>query len=466
MDYSTIKRVPDGHWNDIANHKAFASFLSTKLGFTTLHDWYKISATNIKTYRGAGLLISKYDGQTLKFVQGIFPEETWYPWLFEIPIKNFWNIIDTQKDYLKWISNKENWSSSRDFYKLTLRFLNNNYGGGLLKYYNSSVIQILTALIDPPEGDEEWYPWLFDGSTPNNYWDDKKNQRKYLSWLFKRLNFTCMEDWYKVDQQIFCKNYGSGLVLSKMYNSSHIKLLQQVYGDEYTFLPWLFKQAPQGYWKDNANRLYFMKWLGKTLNYNTAEDWYGITREIINNNHGRGLAIHYYSDNVVNMVIDLNPHLTFDITKFNRHKTEVILEQFLRSLNIKYNKQYVVCKGKKNGVYRCDFLLTDLNICIELDGGQHFRQVHVWLDPDLQTKRDVYKMVILKEKGIRCIRILQEDVIRHQSNWLNEYLVPHLTLDRSLDPIYVDTSEQDLYKKHKEMMSSDISIVFDDLYDD
>jgi hypothetical protein len=63
--------------------------------------------------------------------------------------------------------------------------------------YNSSPIKLLSAVY--PE--YEWLPWKFDKS-PANYWEDVKNQGKFVEWAAKQLNVNEMSDWYKVTKKV------------------------------------------------------------------------------------------------------------------------------------------------------------------------------------------------------------------------------------------------------------------------
>lgn len=469
MDYKNIKRVPNGHWNYHNNHILFIKYLAEQvvgLDITKQEDWYKLSTKQIREYGGNGLLNSKYEGRTIDFFISVFPNWKWHPWLFTSPLRNFWPNISTQKEYITWLRARKGWTDTKDCYKLTTAILCENNGSGLLIYYNSSIINIVSTLVgSPPMGDDEWYPWLFGGSTPNGYWKDIDNQRKYLDWLYKRLNFNQMKDWYSVSQDTFRENYGSGLVLSKIYNSSHIALLQNVY-KEYIFHPWLFKQTPQGFWKAITNQKNYMKWLSDQLKCKVADDWYGISKRTIQMLSGGGLLGHYYADSCARMIINLNPHLSFDETCFNYRKTEAKLERWLREHKITYKKQYSICKGKKNGTFKIDFLLPELGIGLELDGSQHFKQVFVWLDPELQTRRDVYKMQKMSTNKIRCIRLLQEELYNADDTWLESNLLPYLEKSDSITPIYITTENEnkEIYESHKILFADPTEIIFDALY--
>jgi very-short-patch-repair endonuclease len=454
-------RCPDGHWNDFENHKKFADFIAKKEGYHNDDDLYNITASIIKNYGGAGLLVLKYKGQTLPFLEAIFPQKTWYPWLFHTSIKGWCNEKKYVKLYLEWLKERLGWKDRRDYYKITQPIIKNNHGEGLLIYYKCSPLSLLKDGLDPPEGDEEWYPWLFT-STPNNYWDDFENHKKLAKWLFKKLGFTRMEDWYSVDQNTFRNNSCSGLILNrKHYNSSHIAFLNKVYEGEFVFHDWLFKQTRQNCWKDFENRLKWMSWFREQAGYNTIEDFYQIVRDDIKRFRGGGLMNHYYKCDYIKMIIQLNPHLEFDKSKFNVYKGMAKIENLLIKNNIRYKKEYCVIRGKKNGWFRVDFILLDLNIIIEVDGLQHFQQVRSWNLPDIQRKRDNYKSNIMEKKGYRTIRILQEEIIRMDEKMISDTILPLLVKKETTAPEYIVINSEkygDIYSKHKEAYDDDISI--------
>jgi hypothetical protein len=49
--------------------------------------------------------------------------------------------------------------------------------------------------------EHEWLPWRFS-KVPNGFWDDIKNQRDFLDWAGKQLNYKNKEDWYKVTKEV------------------------------------------------------------------------------------------------------------------------------------------------------------------------------------------------------------------------------------------------------------------------
>jgi very-short-patch-repair endonuclease len=445
-------KVPDGHWDNFENHKNFADFIARKENSNIDDfDWHNITASKINQYGGAGLLVSKYKGQTLNFVKAIAPNKKWYPFLFKTSVKNWTKVKENKIDYIEWIMKKYGWENKKDLYNLTNEMISSNHGSGLMNQYNRSVVALLNDVLEPPDGDKEWYPWCFKQVSLYT-WDDFKNHKNYADWLYNKLNFTKMEDWYKVDQNTFRNMCGSGLILNKKYyNGSHIAFLQKVYPD-YKWLPWLFKKVPQRYWKDMENRINYMKWFRDTTGIQTAEQFYELTREDFRRNNGGGL-MKYYNDDYTRMIIELNPDLDFDETKFIRYKAMSKFTTFLKENNFVFTKEYKIVKGKKNGYFKADFFLIDLNIVIEIDGIQHFEKVFKWrIPPNIQRIRDNYKSKIMAEDGCRTIRILQEEIINNDKSWLTNNILQLLVKKESIDTEYIVSNLEkygDIYKLHK-----------------
>jgi hypothetical protein len=66
-------------------------------------------------------------------------------------------------------------------------------GRSLLKRHDGSQSKLLAAVF--PEYD--WLPWKFS-VTPKNYWDDPKNQKRFIEWAAKELNVNQPEEWNNI----------------------------------------------------------------------------------------------------------------------------------------------------------------------------------------------------------------------------------------------------------------------------
>jgi hypothetical protein len=66
-----------------------------------------------------------------------------------------------------------------------------------LDKYNGTILNLIVATYP----DYEWLPWRF-AMTTRNYWDDEKNQRKFMEYAAKELKIKEMSDWYKVTKKV------------------------------------------------------------------------------------------------------------------------------------------------------------------------------------------------------------------------------------------------------------------------
>lgn len=100
-----------------------------------------------------------------------------------------------------------------------------------------------------------------------------------------------------------------------------------------------------------------------------------------------------------------------------KNKTETFLLNFLKEnydINTIRRKTFEWCKNKICLPF--DFLIK-IKIILELDGGQHFKQVSNWCDYIKRQKMDAYKMKCANKNGYTVIRLLQYDVWKNQNDW-------------------------------------------------
>ena len=141
---------------------------------------------------------------------------------------------------------------------------------------------------------------------------------------------------------------------------------------------------------------------------------------------------------------------------FCKHKTETKildwLQESYRDYKISYQYKFDWCKNTKtNRLYAFDFVIEELNLIIELDGLQHFKQVSNWSSPELTQEKDIYKMLKVNEKGYTIIRILQEDVLYNKNNW-EAKLKNAIKIYESPDYIFI--SENNEYQVYLDKIAS------------
>ena len=153
--------------------------------------------------------------------------------------------------------------TSEDFIK--------NHGAGLLFHYDNSPFLLLKSIYSTAE----WLPWCFD-KAPNGYWKKEENQRQYLDWLFRKLGYKTMDDWYQVSTKDFKENHGRGLL--KAFNGSPSLLVSTVYKSHH-FLPFKFQRAPYGLGEDIEELRDLVKQWEAELNLKSLDDWYRVSSQ-------------------------------------------------------------------------------------------------------------------------------------------------------------------------------------------
>lgn len=121
------------------------------------------------------------------------------------------------------------------------------------------------------------------------------------------------------------------------------------------------------------------------------------------------------------------------------NKTELKLLNSLTDLGytVKTQFKFNECvNSETNRKLPFDFLIDEYKIIVELDGGQHFKQVMNWKSPEEQQRTDKYKMKRANENGYTVIRILQNDVWNDKNNWLKK-LESHIYLHERPQKIYI-----------------------------
>jgi hypothetical protein len=76
--------------------------------------------------------------------------------------------------------------------------------------------------------DYNWLPWKFS-KCPNKFWDDVKNQRKFMDWAAEQLNVNKMTDWQNVKESELIDIGGRSLLMK--YNFSMYRILTRVYAE-------------------------------------------------------------------------------------------------------------------------------------------------------------------------------------------------------------------------------------------
>ena len=140
-------------------------------------------------------------------------------------------------------------------------------------------------------------------------------------------------------------------------------------------------------------------------------------------------------------------------------KTEFKLFEFLvKNYNVIRSKSFNWCKNSETGKHFIfDFYIPEKNVLIELDGGQHFKQVMNWKDPDKIRYNDVYKMTNAIKKEIRIIRLLQEEVfsLKLQEIW-QKRLIEAIESEDKVTYIICSDRNREIYECHQDELEYEL----------
>jgi len=276
-------------------------------------------------------------------------------------------------------------------------FLNNG-GAALLRQYGQSISLMLEDVF--PEID--WQPWRLR-TTPIGYWRNPINVRRFARWLQanelssiheksrdsnlsekqeriedqeeikqRKSNdehggeeeLLDVEKWYTLDRKTLEKvgalgvlspfsgsipDFVSSLFPKLLHSSSSSPTistnLNSKENDGQFWMPWRFKSSNQkSLWEDTKQPQRYLLWLAKKLSLKQKQDFYRLTGEHFNENHGSGL-LKRYKGSVYHLVSDLMPEHDWLPWLFKTTPAGFWYEK----INKKKKKKKQMKMAKKNG---------------------------------------------------------------------------------------------------------------------
>lgn len=279
--------VHAGYWQSPKHRRTYLVWLSQKLGFRTLNDFYKIKTDDFKQNRGSGVLLHYWESSVVVAVMQTFPEHAWLEWLFVSCPRSFWKDPKNHRRYMDWLAVQCDVQQPSDWYKITNQDFRNHKGGAFLLHYQSTISLAVKEYLPKFKINE----WMF-AKTPKGFWDNRKNRVRYMKWLGSRLGIRKREQWYDLNRDDFEQNYGNQLI--KFYDGSPLAAVMDCLGNQ-AWEEWRFARVPAGFWKLPANRERYLKWFEKRLGIREPADWSKIRRIDFKQNYGGGLLAVYPS---------------------------------------------------------------------------------------------------------------------------------------------------------------------------
>ena len=422
--------------------------------------------------------------RTINFVRKCYPEWKVCTWKFKSPLKYQWTYIENRRFAIcEYIKEQEGWTARYDFYKLNVEVINRHLGKGFMDNYKG-IYDLLIDIMPPNDmsnrfEDDTWFPWKLGEqskltearrkrcrSTPKGLWEEEGNQRWFIEWLCKIKGYRFPDDLCKLDKADFDENYGLGM-LTRYYNCCVSRCLLSLFPEHHDKLQWfMFKRKPTNSFKniDTSELIKAMKYLREVTGWMKPEDFYDLSRKDFATYDLVGLI---RRASFADSIVELNPHMTFDKSKFNRHKTEELVKTILKKLGFNHLVSQIIYKSSYGGNFRMDIFIPSLRLYIEIDGDQHFKgrlecfQKMGW---KVNVLRDVFKMKEALKNGMSVLRVIQMECWNGNKEWFEAQILPHIKHYEIPNVIYITTSDKykDVYCDHKIYMEN--NICEDDLY--
>jgi hypothetical protein len=327
---------PNGYWNSWENRRKWLIEFGKQRGNRCLDDWYNLKQKEFQGTPGWAILTHQYNSSHLAFLVDCFPEYNWLPWKFvgSAP-NNYWKdrnqnpILKNIKWFVSWFEAEVNITSKEDWYKITRTVIDNNYGMGLINSCFRGSVYDLVKYVYP---EYRWLPWMFTNA-PNGFWFDTENIKWWISWYMETHGYTTLDELYAMTYPDVIAYNGGALWTRKRdpkYRNPY-ELLTAVYPD-HSWLPWRFVNTIDGFWRNLDNVRWYLSWLGERLWFTSMDDWYCLSKEMLENNHGSGL-LDNYNNSPSEIIKKAYPNHAWEHVRFsNTWKYEALLYNIVKTI--------------------------------------------------------------------------------------------------------------------------------------
>jgi len=131
-----FKKVPQGFWDSLSNRRSYIVWLGERLGYRCLDDWYHVTMADFVRNRGAGLM-RYYRRSPIRALIELIPRRIWCEWKFDQVPGGFWEAVENQHRYLRWLGKELGFRRPEDWHRIQTRDIAGRHGHGLLQKYSS-----------------------------------------------------------------------------------------------------------------------------------------------------------------------------------------------------------------------------------------------------------------------------------------------------------------------------------------
>lgn len=296
--------VPPRFWQHEEHRRDYLLWLAHKLRLRRMEQWYSVTGKSFTRNHGATVL-DYYRGSPCEMLRSLFPQYEWCEWRFSRVPHEFWDSLENQWRFLEWLGREMGVRRLEDWYRVTIKDVARHGGDRLLSRYGYCLLPIMSSLY--PEHD--WKPWLYT-RVPVGFWRNRGNRRSYMRWLGEQLGFRKAEDWYRVTYRDF-QEHGGNKPLAR-------RSIATAVADAFPGYPWELRRfkhivespdtvhTPKGFWTVRANRLRYLRCLGRRLGFRQPADWYRVSVADFKRHKG-AQCLSYYRCCPALAAMDLHP---------------------------------------------------------------------------------------------------------------------------------------------------------------
>lgn len=220
------RMVPQQHWSNWENRRAFMDRLKAKMGVVKAEDWKRVRKRHVVEEGGMSML-TKYSGSVAAALADLYPEEKLLPHECRAMMpQGFWKEKQNRVAFLERIATKHGISQPHEWKKITWSVIVEEGGSRLLRVF-PNVLDLLRDAF--PEHETEWKRlYAVRPSVPEVYWEDEMHVKEFMETAAIELGLSSTSDWLRVSRAQIERLGGQGL----LRNRSLRDVLQLAYPKE------------------------------------------------------------------------------------------------------------------------------------------------------------------------------------------------------------------------------------------
>ena len=305
-------------FQSVENQRKFFDHLFKKYQLKSIDDFLFFSNKKI-IKNGGKKLLKNYSNDKKQILISIYPNYSFDFEKFELRMKEkiYFKLIENQLKFMDDLFIKLRLKSIGDWKKISKKIIIKNGGKILLKKYKNNYQKLLISIYPNYFNENNINNKLNDNLIDNfklkNYFQSIENQRKFMNYLYEKLNLKSMDDWMKISSKILINNGGKKLLKNYLYDKK--KLLILIFPN----YPFDFEKINlKKYFKLIENQRKFMDDLFDEFQLKSIDDWKKISKKMIIQKGGNKLLKNYLNDKK-NLLISIYPNYSFDFN-YNKKK--------------------------------------------------------------------------------------------------------------------------------------------------